>query len=50
MAKKDKPKEVVSHIRKTKDITPDQWANEINSDNIKLSNKLDEVAASLVRN
>ena len=47
MAKKDRPKEAVVHLRKTKGITPEQWISEIKGENVTLSDKLDEVVKSL---
>ena len=47
MAKKERPKEMIVQLRKTKGITQEQWIHETNSDNITLSNKLDEVVSSL---
>ena len=35
------------HLRITKDITPEQWICETNSDNVELSDKLDDLVASL---
>ena len=35
------------HLRKTKDTTPEQWICEINSDNVELSDKLEDMVASL---
>ena len=47
MAKKEQPKETVVQLRKTKDITQEQWIHETNSYNVRLSDKLKEMVLSL---
>ena len=45
--KKPAPAIKTQLIRRTKDITPEQWANELNTENIVITDKLEETTASL---